>query len=36
MALHTAAQDVQGSFNGYLYAQWEDQAAHIVSTIANH
>jgi hypothetical protein len=35
MDLHTAAQDVQGSFNGYLYAQWEDQAAHIVSTIVN-
>jgi len=36
MDLHTAAQDVQGSFNGYLYAQWETQAAHIVSTIVNH
>jgi hypothetical protein len=36
MTLHTAAQDVQGSFDGYLYAQWEDQAAHIVSTIVNH
>jgi hypothetical protein len=35
MSLHTAAQDVQRSFNGYLYAQWEDQAAHIVSTIVN-
>ncbi|MBR7836793.1 hypothetical protein KDL01_26165, partial [Actinospica durhamensis] len=35
MSLHTAAQDVQGSFDGYLYAQWEDQAAHIVSTIVN-
>jgi len=36
MDLHTAAQDVQGSFDGYLYAQWETQAAHIVSTIVNH
>ena len=35
MDLHTAAQDVQRSFNGYLYAQWEDQAAHIVSSIVN-
>ena len=35
MTLHTAAQDVQGSFDGYLYAQWEDQAAHIVSSIVN-
>ncbi|MBR7839667.1 hypothetical protein KDL01_40825, partial [Actinospica durhamensis] len=35
MSLHTAAQDVQRSFDGYLYAQWEDQAAHIVSSIVN-
>ncbi len=36
MSLHRAAQDVQDSFNGSLYSQWEDQAAHIVSTIVNH
>ena len=36
MSLHKAAQDVQASFDGDLYAQWEDQAAHIVSTIVNH
>ena len=31
-----AAQTVQQSFDGQLYAQWETQAAHIVSTIVNH
>jgi hypothetical protein len=31
----TAAQTVQQSFDGQLYAQWETQAAHIVSTIVN-
>jgi streptogramin lyase len=31
-----AAQSVQRSFDGQLYAQWEDQAAHIVYTIVNH
>jgi hypothetical protein len=31
-----AAQTVQQSFDGQLYAQWEDQAAHIVYTIVNH
>ena len=30
-----AAQNVQQSFDGQLYAQWETQAAHIVSTIVN-
>jgi hypothetical protein len=30
-----AAQSVQRSFDGQLYAQWEDQAAHIVYTIVN-
>ena len=35
MQLDNAAQSVQRSFDGYLYAQWEDQAAHIVYTIAN-
>lgn len=35
MDLHTAAQDVQRSFDGYLYAQWEDEAASVVHTIAN-
>ena len=30
-----AAQTVQQSFDGQLYAQWETQAAHIVSTIVN-
>ena len=33
MSLHTAAQDVQRSFNGSLYSQWQDQAKHIVYTI---
>ena len=35
MGLADAAQDVQRSFDGQLYAQWEDQAAHVVYTIAN-
>jgi hypothetical protein len=35
MPLDNAAQQVQRSFDGYLYAQWENQAAHIVYTIAN-
>jgi hypothetical protein len=35
MSLHKAAQDVQRSFNGYLYAQWEDEAAQVVHIIAN-
>jgi hypothetical protein len=35
MQLDTAAQTVQDSFDGHLYAQWETQASHIVSTIAN-
>ena len=35
MQLDNAAQSVQRSFDGYLYAQWEDQAAHIVYNIAN-
>jgi hypothetical protein len=30
-----AAQTVQQSFDGQLYAQWENQAAHIVSSIVN-
>ena len=30
-----AAQTVQQSFDGQLYAQWENQAANIVSTIVN-
>ena len=33
MSLHTAAQDVQRSFNGSLYSQWQDQAKHMVYTI---
>lgn len=33
MSLHTAAQDVQRSFNGSLYSQWQDQAKNIVYTI---
>jgi hypothetical protein len=33
VALHTAAQNVQRSFNGWLYAQWQDQAKHMVYTI---
>ncbi|MBR7839155.1 hypothetical protein KDL01_38185 [Actinospica durhamensis] len=33
MSLHTAAQDVQRSFNGSLYSQWQDQAAYMVYTI---
>jgi hypothetical protein len=35
MPLDNVAQSVQRSFDGYLYAQWEDQAAHIVYDIAN-
>jgi hypothetical protein len=35
MGLSDAAQSVQRSFDGALYAQWEDQAAHVVYTIAN-
>jgi hypothetical protein len=35
MNLDDAAQSVQRSFDGYLYAQWEDQAAHVVQTIVN-
>jgi nucleoid-associated protein YgaU len=35
MTLHEAAQDVQRSFDGYLYAQWEDEAAQVVHIIAN-
>jgi hypothetical protein len=35
MGLADAAQSVQRSFDGALYAQWEDQAAHVVYTIAN-
>jgi hypothetical protein len=35
MNLDDAAQSVQRSFDGYLYAQWEDQAAHIVSQVVN-
>jgi len=35
MQLDVAAQTVQQSFDGQLYAQWETQAAHIVSTIVN-
>jgi hypothetical protein len=31
-----AAQTVQQSFDGQLYAQWETQAAHIVNTIVNN
>ena len=33
--LADAAQDVQRSFNGSLYAQWESQAAYMVYQIAN-
>ncbi len=33
MSLHTAAQDVQRSFNGSLYSQWQDQAKYMVYTI---
>lgn len=33
--LDVAAQTVQDSFDGQLYAQWETQAAHIVSSIVN-
>lgn len=35
LSLSDAAQDVQRSFDGSLYAQWEDQAAHMVDAIAN-
>jgi len=35
LSLSDAAQDVQRSFDGSLYAQWEDQAAHMVHAIAN-
>jgi len=35
MQLDNAAQSVQRSFDGYLYAQWQDQAAHVVQTIVN-
>ena len=35
MSLSDAAQSVQRSFDGSLYAQWESQAAHMVHTIAN-
>ena len=35
MSLSDAAQNVQRSFDGSLYAQWEDQAAHVVYTIAH-
>ena len=33
MSLHTAAQDVQRSFDGSLYSQWQDQAKYMVYTI---
>jgi hypothetical protein len=36
MHLDDAAQTVQQSFDGQLYAQWGDQAAHIVYSIVNH
>jgi hypothetical protein len=36
MQLDVAAQTVQDSFDGQLYAQWETQAAHIVSSIVNN
>jgi hypothetical protein len=36
MQLDDAAQQVQRSFDGQLYAQWEDQAAHIVQTIVDN
>ena len=35
MDLASAAQSVQQSFDGSLYAQWEEQAAHMVYQIAN-
>jgi hypothetical protein len=35
MQLDDAAQQVQRSFDGQLYAQWEDQASHIVYSIVN-
>jgi hypothetical protein len=35
MNLASAAQSVQRSFDGSLYAQWESQAAHMVYSIAN-
>lgn len=35
MDLASAAQSVQQSFDGELYAQWEEQAAHVVYQIAN-
>jgi hypothetical protein len=35
MSLSDAAQSVQRSFDGSLYAQWESQAAYMVHTIAN-
>jgi type IV secretory pathway VirB10-like protein len=35
MSLSTAAQSVQRSFDGSLYAQWQDQAKHMVYTIAH-
>jgi hypothetical protein len=35
MDLSDAAQSVQRSFDGSLYAQWEEQAAHMVYQIAN-
>ena len=35
MDLASAAQSVQRSFDGSLYAQWESQAAHMVYSIAN-
>ena len=35
MQVDNAAQSVQRSFDGQLYAQWETQAAHIVTTIVN-
>jgi hypothetical protein len=35
MDLASAAQSVQASFDGSLYAQWEEQAAHMVYQIAN-
>ena len=35
LQVDVAAQTVQDSFDGQLYAQWETQAAHIVSSIVN-
>lgn len=35
MSLSSAAQSVQRSFDGSLYAQWETQAANMVHSIAN-